>query len=352
MNKKTISLKDNVLKLNFGSLKSRSYAVSIKYFDGESSSLSKRVDYKNKIFITPKQDSYLLDIDKSSLWFNGHEPDLMYELISRDLSHIVYPVQVKSNEQLTFLEITNFSQIVNNRWHHNKSNLTEKYPTKIVQSFYKAFEKNLEKRSVFEKSMQYDWFWNLLFHPKYIDYSSDHVVKTNFYLAVVPYEFPVKFTGTQKITTEITDHHSVEIHFKSDEMMAHNYFISQINKNNINSGNLMYMRLNVYFDLDVYHLFPMHTRAYFEVYSKDLEEKDTLIKRIEFTQYQEDTEDNKTAPPEKRSPYLVYEEDEKEIYKTYEGKNYTYQEWKKFEDEQYKIYTEKKTKKSFWDFLG
>lgn len=160
----------------------------------------------------------------------------------------------------------------------------------------------------------------------------------------------MKFTGKQKITTEITEHHSVEIHFKSNEMMAHNYFISQIN--NINSENLMYMRLNVYFDLDVYHLFPMHTRAYFEVYSKDSEGRETLIKRIEFTQYQEDTEDNKTAPPEKRSSYLVYEEDEKEIYKTYEGKNYTYQEWKKFEDEQYQIYTEKKTKKSFWDFLG
>lgn len=351
MNTKTISLKDNVLKLNFGSLKSRDYAVSIKYFDGENSSPSKRVDYKNKIFITPKQDSYLLDIDKYDFWFNGHEPDLINEIISRDLSKIVYPVQIKTNEQLNFLGVTNFNQIVNNRWHNNKHHITEKYSGKIVQSFCRAFEKNLENRNIFERSMQNDWFWNLLFHPKYIDYENGHSVKTDLYLAVIPYEFPIKFTGRQKINAEITDYHSVEIHFKSDEMKAHDYFISDINK--INSENLTYMRLNVYFDLDVYHLFPMHTRAYFEIYSKDSEEKETLIKRIEFTQYQSDTENNKTTPPEKRSPFLIDEEDEKEIYKIYDGKNYTYQEWKKFEDEQYKIYTEKKKKKKgFWDFLG
>ncbi len=113
------------------------------------------------------------------------------------------------------------------------------------------------------------------------------------------------------------------------------------------------MRLNAYFDLDVYYLFPMHTRVYFEVYAKDVEGTEKPIRKVEFAQYQQNTESNRTSPPERRSQFLVYEGDEdEEIYKTYEGKNYTYKQWKIFEEEQYKIYKEKQKKKGFWDFLG
>ncbi|GAA5094870.1 hypothetical protein GCM10023210_26930 [Chryseobacterium ginsengisoli] len=351
MKKQTISLKDNAPKINFGSLKSRNYSVSVKYFDGETTSSSKRIDYETGFTITPNKNIWLLDIHKHSFWFDGHEPDLISELIADELSKTIYPVQAKINEQGTFLEISNFNHIVNSRWYRNKLKATEKYTTQIAKSFYDAFERNLENRNVFEKSMQYDLFWNLLFHPKYIDYGNEHSVKTDLYLAVVPYEYPIQFTGKQKVNTEITDYHSVEIHFRSDEMKAHDYFIP---KNKIASKDNIFMRLDVYYDLDVYYLFPMHTRAYFEVYSKDTEGRKTPIKRIEFSQYQQDTEANKITIAEKRSPFQVYEEDEneKEIYKTYEGKNYTYQEWKKFEDEQYKLYKEKKSKRGFWDFLG
>jgi hypothetical protein len=354
MNKKdTISLKENTLKLNFGNFKSRKYDVSVKYFDNADIQPKKRIDYEAEIAITSNQGARLLDVFKQNIWFDQHEPDLINEMIANELSKTIYPIQAMIDEAGTFLEITNFNRIVNSRWHRNKYRATEKYNTEITRKFYNAFERNLENRNVFEKSLQYDWFWNLLFHPKYINYGDEHSVKTNLYLAVIPYEYPIQFTGKQKINTEITDYHSVEIHFKSDEMEAHNYFIPKNRPANL--GDTFLMRLNVYFDLDVYYLFPMHTRANFEVFSKDSEGKEIMLKRIEFSQYQEDTESNRTSPPEKRSSFLVYDEDDdedKEIYKTYEGKNYTYKQWKIFEEEQYKIYKEKKNKKGFWDFLG
>lgn len=349
MNKNTISLKDNTPKINFGSLKSRKYSVSIKYFEGKEKTAVKRIDYETQIFITPRQGSYLLDISKQDIWFNQHESDSISEMIASELSQLIYPVQVRIDESgLPLNGISNFNQI-SSKWHRNKLKATEKYTTAISKSFYNAFERNLESENIFENSMQYDWCWNLLFHPKYINYGNEHSVKTTLYLAVIPYEYPLQFTGKQKIQTEITDYNSVEIHFMSDEMIAHEYFIAK--NTNVNAEHTFYMRLNVHYDLDIYHLFPMHTRAYFEVYSKDKDGNETSVKRIEFTQYQQDTENNKTAPPEKRSRFEVYEEEDREIYKTFEGKKYTRREWLTFEDEQYKIYTEKKTKKGFWDFL-
>lgn len=348
--KQELNLQNNTPLINFGNLKSRKYAVSVKYFEKGEQKPSKRIDYISEIIITSSQKEYFFTISKENIWFNQHEPDLINEMIADELSKIIYPIQAKINDKGEFLGITNFNQIANSRWHRNKLRATQKYTTEIAQRFYQAFEKNIESRSVFEKSLQYDWFWNLLFHPKYIDYGNENSLKTSLFLAVVPYEFPIQFTGKQTINTQITVYHSVEIKFTSDEIAAHSYFVPKNNK-----ADQVFMKLNVYFDLDVYYLLPMHVRAYFEVYYKDLEGKEIPIKRVEFTQYQEETEKNKTVPPEKRSAFLVYNEEEdedKEVYMTYEGKNYTYKQWKIFEEEQYKIYTEKKKKKGFWDFFG
>jgi hypothetical protein len=348
--KQKLSLQNNTPFINFGNLKSRKYAVSVKYFDKEQQKPSKRIDYEAEVIISSNQNEYFFNISKENIWFNQHEPDLINEIIAEELSKIIYTIQAKTNEKGEFLGITNFNQIANSRWHRNKLKATQKYSTEIAQRFYQAFEKNIESRRIFEKSMQYDWFWNLLFHPKYIDYGNENSIKTNLFLAVVPYEYPISFTGKQNINTEITDYHSVEINFSSDEIAAHSYFVPKNSK-----ADQIFMKLNVYFDLDVYYLLPMHTRAYFEVYAKDAEGKETPIKRVEFTQYQEETEKNKTAPPEKRSQFLVYdggEDEDKEIYMTHEEKNYTYKQWKIFEEEQYKIYKEQQKKKGFWDFLG
>ncbi|GEM_PF-1105526 len=354
MNTKTLSLKDNTLQPNFTGLTFRSFAISVKYFSNENPLPDKRIDYQSDIILTAKTDGYVIDINKHDFWFNRHQPDLINELITVDLSKTIYPVQAKIDKKGNFLGISNFNHIVNSRWHRNKLNSTSKYTTKIAQTFYNAFERNMENRTVFEKSMHHDWFWNLFFHPKYIHYGDQNAIETDLYLAVIPYENPIKFTGTQKINTDITNYHSVEIQFISSEMKAADYFIPK----NISplSGDHFYMSVKVYFDLDIYYLFPMHTRAYFEVYSKDSDGKKTSVKRIEFTQYQQGTENNKTKPARKKNSFLVEDEEEhydsKKIYKTYDGKDYSYQEWMDFEAEQYKLYMEKKKKKGFWDFLG
>ncbi|WP_459926303.1 hypothetical protein [Flavobacterium covae] len=349
----TITLNNNVLQMNLGGIKPRKYVVSLKYFDEENTSPTKQMDYATEIIITRNNtDFWLLDIYKKNIWFNQHEPDFINEMIADELCNTIYPLQVRMDETGACLGISNFNQIVNGRWYRNKAKATQKYTSKIMQSFYEAFEKNLENRRVFEKSMTNDWLWSLLFHPKYIDYGEEHTVQTFLFLPVVPYEHPIQFSGKQRIHTKITDYHGVEIHFESDEILAHPYFISTFKKKASILENKVYMRLNVYFHLDVYHLFTVHTRAYFEIYSKNADGMETHIQRIQFTQYQQETQNNKKTPLFFKSPFLVDENEaeDTEIYKTYQGKNYTRQEWIIFEEEQYRIYKEKKNKKGFWDF--
>ncbi|OWP76474.1 hypothetical protein [Flavobacterium oreochromis] len=346
-----IRLKNNTLQAHLDFMNPRVYAVSVKYFDDKNPMPTKRIDYEAEIIITSNQGVYLLDIFKRAVWFDQHEPDLISEQISNELSQSLYPVQVRVDPQkMRLIEYTNYNQIVN-RWYRNKGKVTTRYASKILSDFYSHFEKNLENRSELERSMEYDVFWNFLFHPNYIDYGNEHSVKTDFYLAIIPYQYPIQFKGIQTIDTHITNSDTVRIDFKSDEMLAAPYFIQEALKNKQEGP--FYMQLEVAYYLDVYSLFPVYIRANFNVYTKNAQGIVTVIKRVEFSQYQQNVERNKKPQQKAQTSFLVEEKEEDqdhEIYKTYKGQNYTHQQWLKFEEEQYKIYKEKQKKRSFWDF--
>ena len=147
--KNTIPLSNNAPRINFGNIKPRKYDVTVKYFDGDNSTPTKRIDYEAEIVITPNNNTWFLDIYKDNIWFDQHEPDLINEMIANELCKTIYPVRAKINDKGEFLGIANFNHIVNSRWHRNKFRATEKYTTEIVKKFYDAFERNLESKNVF-----------------------------------------------------------------------------------------------------------------------------------------------------------------------------------------------------------
>ena len=67
----------------------------------------------------------------------------------------------------------------------------------------------------------------------------------------------------------------------------------------------IYMQLNVEYDLDIFHHFSMHTRATLIIYTKDVLENKTIVKRIEFTQYQQNTEIYKDQKLTADSPFIT-----------------------------------------------
>lgn len=303
--------KDNTLLLNLYGLKERQYGVSVKYYRNNENIPYKRVDYNSTVFINKHSNGWLIDINKENVYFNQHEPDLVSETISSLISKALYPVQTLVDISGNSLKgITNHYQILN-RWEKNKSTIKNKYSGSATESLITAVDKKISNKVRFEQAMDYDIFWNLFFHPKYFSYTQKLSIETYLSIAVVPYQTPIEFSGRQRLHSEITNYNSIRLDFISDEIEAHSYFVPIEN-----NPELKYlMRLKVYFDLDFHNFFPMHTRAYFEVFSKDDDGVESIFKKIQFTQYQTNTVDNIKHASKPKSMFEVTGNESKSQFK-------------------------------------
>lgn len=300
MSKKEILRRLNTIRIKPSGLKSRKYGVSVKYFSGNEQIPSKRIDYE--ITTDLQLDSYkgTLTISKENTSFNQHEPDGMNEILGNSISKAFYPVKTHLNEKgLSTNEILNHEEI-KQRWEKEKAIILEKYNSKSLDDFFLAADKKINDKSGLEESLQFDWFWNLFFHSKFIDYGETRKAETAMFLSVIPYQFPLRFSGVQSINKIPTDYHSFVIEFESNEEPAHSYFIPK----NQDSSNY-FMTLKVVFDLDLYHHFPMHIRADFEVFTKDPLGNKDLIKKIKYTQFQQNTEEFKQMKLTWDSPFIT-----------------------------------------------
>lgn len=301
LSKKEIQYRLNNLKIKPQGLKPRKYGVSIKFFTDDLSIPEKRVDYIATAQLNFNNGIGELEISKKNIYFNQHEPDFINEIIANSISKSIYPLKVELNEKgLTPNEILNYNEVLE-RWKSEKKKISEKYQSDILHDFFIVVDSKFENKKQIERSLYNDWFWNLFYHKKFINYGDYRLTDVDLYLSVIPYQSPLRFSGTQKIEKIPTDYHSFIIEFQSIEQTAPSYFIPK----NYQGDNSFFMQLKVVFDLDVYHHFPMHTRAYFEVYTKDHLRNKTMIRRIEFTQYQQNTEEFSTKKLSIDSPFIT-----------------------------------------------
>jgi len=277
INFKNISFKSS----DHAHLRERRYGVSVKYYANDNEPPHKRIDYDVEIKIDENDNGWQIDIDKQNVFFNQHEPDLISEILSQAITRSIYPVQCVINDKgLPVRGITNHDQILS-RWNKNKKKIADKYAGETVDKLISVADLKFGSKALIEKSMKYDMFWNLFFHPKFIAYNSGTGVKTDLHLAVVPYKFPVRFTGLQNFNGQITSYNTVEVNFNSDEMEAPQFLSGAKDENQ-----KYYMKLDVVFDLDSRHFFLTNTTAYFSLYSKDHEQNICLVKKINFTMYE------------------------------------------------------------------
>ncbi|WP_284463853.1 hypothetical protein [Chryseobacterium sp.] len=301
LSKKEILGRLNSIKIKPSGLQQRRYGVSVKYFSGNEGSPSKRIDYTVTAHLNIEYGKGALSLNKENIFYNHHEADQISEIISSALSATVYPVEIDLNEKGTGTgEITNYSKIVE-RWNVQKSKLSEKYSSDDLTEFFTNFEKKLQNKTFIEQSLRYDWYWNLFFHPKFIHYGDTRSVARDLYLAVIPYQEPLKFSGIQTINKFPTDYHSFVIEFESLEILAPDYFYPKDHTRE----HPLFMTLKVIFDHDLYHHFPMHTRAYFEVFSKDRKGVKNFIKKIQYTQYQIGVDEYKNKVLDESSPFIT-----------------------------------------------
>jgi len=300
MPKKEILRRLNNIRIKPSGLKRREYGISVKYFSGKSSIPEKRIDYQLTTDLNLEDYKGVLTINKKDIYFNQHEPEITSEILGNAISKALYPVEIYLNEKgLTTSEIINNEEI-RNRWETEKERLSDKYSSDALTKFFDTVDKKLSDGKELEKSFHNDWFWNLFFHPKFIEYGDTRSTDTALFLSIVPFQPAVRFPGKQTIQKIPTDYHSFIIEFESEEMPADSYFI--LGNSTKAKG---WMSLKVIFDLDLYHHFPMHTRAYFEVYTKDLNGNKDVIKKIQYTQYQKNTTEFRGRKLDQSSPFIT-----------------------------------------------
>lgn len=300
LDKKEIQSRLNSISIKPEGLQPRKYGVSVKYFDGESVKPAKRIDYKVSAEVKLEHGVGVISINKEEIFFNQSEPDRFHEILGAAISRSIYPVKSFYNEKgVASKEIINHKEILE-RWEKEKSAILEKHNSKSLDDFIQIAEEKLQHKDRLEKSLHYDWLSNLFFHPILMNYGERRSVENYLYLPIIPYQTPLRFSGVQIIEKIPTDYHSFKVNFESKELPAPKYFYP---KNSLDNAKY-WMNLKVHFDSDIYHHFPMHIRAYFEVYSKDWEGKNVTEKKIQFTMYQIGSEEYNGKTLSNDSPFI------------------------------------------------
>ncbi|WP_313376613.1 hypothetical protein [Chishuiella sp.] len=301
LSRKEIQSRLNSMRIQPNGIAPRKYGVSIKYFKREEKIPYKRIDYDLSLDLSVNYNQGELVIHKSNFRYNQHEPEAINEIIANTITQSIYPIKVELNEKgQTLNKILNYNNILE-RWKIEKEKLSEKYQSETLSDFYNAAEEKINNQTILEDSMKYDWFWNLFFHPKLFNYGLYRTRKLEFHLAIIPYKNPICFTGIQKIEKVPTNYYSCIINFESTEQEAPEYFLPK----NHPEENTLYMQLHVKYDLDIFHHFAMHTIAKLQFYTKDFHGNKTIISRIEYTQFQQNTENYKTKKLSIDSPFIT-----------------------------------------------
>ncbi|MBZ4188639.1 hypothetical protein [Niabella beijingensis] len=273
--------KEKIFISNLTGLGMRSYGVSVKYYEGTEFNPHKRIDYNAAITLAEHESGFLMRLNKQEVFFNQHEPDTISERFAAVISRSLYPVEtVIDGWGKQVAGIVNHQEILN-RWENNKRQLLEKYEGPVVSDFTAAADRKIATSSLLQRSMDYDLFWNLFFHPKYMAYSEKYMQPADLYLSVIPYRSPVRFPGMQRIIPQVTEYGSIEVKFVSEEQEAPEELLPEAKKETP-----CFMKATVSFDLDVKHHFAMHTNAVLEIYQQEGKYTAIPVKKLQFVMYQ------------------------------------------------------------------
>jgi len=267
----------------------REYGVSVKYFKGEEAVPYKRMDYEAIVTVDPQGE---VCIGKNNFFYDRHTAHAVSEVLADVLAKSIYPVKTDISRQGTGgLEVLNQEQILQ-RFAANKSKLAEKYGGEPLERLLEKHEHRLKNTGYLRDVLRNDWFCNLLFHPKMLGYREGESVDTLLWLSAVPYQGPRFFRGRQTFAKASTYYGAHAVTFEGYEQKAPRHFIPKDRKN----GTDYYIKLDAEFDIDIYHNFPMHTRATLTVLARDADNATEVVQRIIYTQYQQNTEQNRPVP--------------------------------------------------------
>ena len=201
------------------------------------------------------------------------------------------------------------------RFQLHRDALKKHYASKTLDRVLTKFAYCLQHPIYVHDILRKDSFCNLLFHPKMLGYRQGEEIAVRLLLSLVPYSRPLLFKGTQTLVETFNEYAAHVIRFESEVLPAAAYFLPK----NVDLEQRYYMQLDVLFALDIYHLFAMHTKATFLLFTIDKEGRRTVCKRIEYSQYEQDIKYKNLGIYNKEESFLMDEADACEAHKSKGG---------------------------------
>ena len=260
---------------------SRSYGVTIKYYNDGNEAAAKRLDYQIRLQVNQFRDenkTWQLCFDKTALFIDQHEPDFVSEQLASMAMRAIYPVKVDVNfKNEIFRGIVNHEEILD-RWKHVAEGIGDKYEGEITELYLEKMEKKIADRFELQSALRSDMFWNVFFHPQYLKYEGNLSQQGTFFFPVIAYK-NVAFEGVQSIEPNYTDYGTCKVHFSSKGD------VTEEQKIQMNHQGPLEMKLNAICDLDREGGLLKHARVDWNLYKKE-NGGEINVKRIVFSAYE------------------------------------------------------------------
>ncbi len=259
----------------------RSYGITIKYYDQGNQEATKRLDYQIHLKVNQFRDEnkvWQLCFDKTDLFIDRHEPDFVGEQLANMSIGAIYPLKVDVNSRNEiFRGIVNHGEILN-RWKQVAEKISDKYEGRYADLYLEKMEKKISNRSELEYALRADMFWSVFFHPKYLAYDSNLSQQSTFFFPVIAYH-SLAFEGVQAVEPNYTDYGTIKMHFSSESDVTKEQSALLKLKGSLK------MKLNATFDLDQDGGLLKYVQVDWNVYKKENSEE-INIKRIFFSAYE------------------------------------------------------------------
>lgn len=259
----------------------RSYGITIKYYDEGNQEAKKRLDYQIHLKVNQFRDEHKIwqfCFNKTALFIDRHEPDFVGEQLASMAMSAIYPLKVDVNSKNEiFRGIVNHNEILD-RWKQVAEKISDKYEGKYAELYLEKMEKKISDRFELEYALRLDMFWNVFFHPQYLKYDGSLSQKRTLFFPVIAYK-NMAFEGVQSIKPNYTDYGTFNVNFASECELNEEQKIQMRHEGSLK------MKLNATFDLDQDGALLKHARVDWNLYKKEKGEE-ISIRRIAFSAYE------------------------------------------------------------------
>lgn len=247
----------------------RSYGITIRYYEHGNEQVSKRIDYQIHLSIEQFKNenrTWQLCFDKTALYIDQHEPDLVSEQLAATAMHTVFPVKVDvTAKNEVFRGIVNHQEIIN-RWAKSSEKIRDKYEGEIITLFLNKMTQKINDCTELEYALKLDMFWSVFFHPQYFNYESDLTQEIRFSFPVIAYQNLI-FEGKQLLEPHYTDYGTYHVNFNSVKLLTDDLRMK------INTKAANQMSLSAQWDLDKDSGLLKHATVNWNLFHGDTSEK-------------------------------------------------------------------------------